>query len=137
VTHGRTEECGGLLKGTDARIHHYLSLGTQFTAHFIDKRRHTIDAGIATRNDTHRLPLLVGIVKGQAGTVALLLHTGIDTAGPGLKIRFYKLEIVFVTYDNVAPAQGFDGSRSDVLRRTRANAYNIYLHYREKLVSIL
>ena len=103
MTDGSTQQRSRFLKSTDAGQHFDVHLHAFGSFHFIYKRSHTVDAGIAGADHADRLAA-EGIPECFLGTLPLLLHAGIHAVGIRTEIRFDKTEIVFIADDYVGPA---------------------------------
>ena len=93
--------------------------------HFVDEWCHAVDAGIARRDDADALSAQSQF-ESLSGAFAFLFHAGVNADGVGAQCRGYVFEVGFVSYDDVALADGFEYGGCEVGRIAGSDAADGY-----------
>ena len=121
VTERCTQQRGSLLESRDAWQCFHFNVRLSVTLHLIYQRSHAIDTCIARGNHDNSLVLL-SKQKGLLSTFTFLLHACVDALASRLDIRFYELEIILISHNNICLPYCFEYSGGDVFLAARTDA---------------
>ena len=117
------------MESTNTRQHFNLNRTLFLLLHLINKRSHSVNSCISRTDYTDRFTLLC-ISESFFSPFPFFLHTCIDTEAIGLNNIFYKLKIVFITYNHIRYTNGIQYSRGYIFFRPRAYPCNYYFSCR-------